>query len=301
MKKIILKQFYKPIIFTFFTILSLGNLKAQTHSKAAANCIYHDDYVKTASKTKNTVSCVDCYCKICGDKKQKEKEAKRKAQELANKQKTEKPKLEDQKKLAENKKKLEAENQKEKQKAKDNEAILVAPKPKVEKNMTVALSVEDKKIFDIYDSRNNKESLIIAYCEDDCLVKLQYPEVVTNSGRIFLRKYDTPSDKYIFTILKDNINLNLNQPYTSYEGELSEAFKNHGLMIVRFENNQKIFWNDIVDLKGNVVFDNTEYFDIRYSKDTKMFKLEKQGTGLYGAGKFTEEYDPVTKKITPIQ
>ncbi len=32
-----------------------------------------------------------------------------------------------------------------------------------------------------------------------------------------------------------------------------------------------------------------------------MFKLEKQGTGLYGAGKFTEEYDPVTKKITPIQ
>ena len=142
MKKIILKQFYNPIIFAFFTILNFGNLKAQTHNKAAANCIYHDDYLKTASKIKNAVSCVDCYCKICGDKKAKEKEAKKKAEEAANKQKVEEQKLEDQKKLAENKKKLEAENQKEKQKAKDNEAILVAPKPKVEKNMTVALSVE---------------------------------------------------------------------------------------------------------------------------------------------------------------
>jgi len=121
----ILKQFCKPIIFAFFTILSLGNLKAQTHNKAAANCIYHDDYVKTASKTKNAVSCVDCYCKICGDKKQKEKEARRKAEELANKQK-----LEDQKKLAENKKKSES----GKQKAKNNDVILVAPTHRVSTN-----------------------------------------------------------------------------------------------------------------------------------------------------------------------
>lgn len=128
-------------------LFAVSFANAQTHFKAAANCILHDDYVKAASKTKNAVSCVDCYCKICGDKKAKEKEAKRKAQEITDKQKAEKQKLEDQKKLAENKKKAEAERQAEKQKAKDNEAILVAPTPKVSNtdNTETKKKIEPKK------------------------------------------------------------------------------------------------------------------------------------------------------------
>lgn len=259
--------------------------KAQTHIKVAANCILHDAYVKEASKTKNAVSCVDCYCKVCGDKKEKAKQAKLKAEETASKQKTATP----QKKTTTT------------TKAKSDEAILVAPKPKVEKNTTAKLSVEDEKIIDIYNNRKDKEKLIVAYCKNDCLVKLQYPEVVTNSGRIFLRQFDNSANNYTFTVLKDNFNLNSKFSYTSYEGELSEEFKDFGLISITFENNQKIFWEDIVDLNGNCVFSNTEYFDVRYDKDSKTFKLEKQGTGLYGAGKFTEEYNPVTKKITPIQ
>ncbi len=144
--KIILKQFYNPIIFAFFTILNFGILKAQTHNKAAANCIYHDDYLKTASKIKNAVSCVDCYCKICGDKKAKEKEAKKKAEEAAAKQKNaqviEKEKS-NQKQIAKNKTQT--------GKSKDNQAVLVAPKSKVPAANTTSLklSAQDQEILDL--------------------------------------------------------------------------------------------------------------------------------------------------------
>ena len=279
------KNISKTVLLLFMTILGSSFAKAQTHVKGATNCILHDAYLKEASKTKNSVSCVDCYCKVCGDKKEKAKQAKLKAEETASKQKTATPQ----------KKTTTATTTK----TKSDEVILVAPKPKVEKNTTVKLSVQDKKIFDIYNNRKDNEKLIVAYCDGDCLVKLQYPEVVTNSGRIFLRQ--NSSNKYIFTVLKDNFNLNSKLSYTSYEGELSEEFKDFGLMIIRFVGNSGIYWDDIVDLNGNCVFGNTENYLIKYYKDTKTFKLEKQGTGRHGAGKFTEEYNPITNKITPIQ
>ena len=72
------------VLFTTFGVVA----KAQTHVKAAANCLLHDAYVKEASKTKNAVSCVDCYCKVCGDKKQKEKEAKLAAEKSAAEKKS---------------------------------------------------------------------------------------------------------------------------------------------------------------------------------------------------------------------
>lgn len=126
------KTIEKLLIVMLFIAFGMGNIKAQTHVKSAQNCLLHDAYLKELStsknKTKNSVSCIDCYCKICGDKKQKEKEAKQKAEELAKKQKTTTPQ-----------KKTTATTAK---KAKSDEAILVAPKPKVS-NSVVA---ETKKI-----------------------------------------------------------------------------------------------------------------------------------------------------------
>ncbi|TXI82167.1 MAG: hypothetical protein E6Q39_00160 [Crocinitomicaceae bacterium] len=135
--KTIVKQFAKTTIAALLFVMVLGaanKLQAQTHVKAAANCILHDAYVKEASKKKNAVSCVDCYCKVCGDKKEKEKEAKNKARELADKQNAEKQKLANEKTRADQKKKAEIERAKAIQNAKDNEAILVAPTPKVSTN-----------------------------------------------------------------------------------------------------------------------------------------------------------------------
>ena len=44
------------LAFLICTTVLTHALSAQTHKKAASNCIMYDDYVKAASKTKNAVS-----------------------------------------------------------------------------------------------------------------------------------------------------------------------------------------------------------------------------------------------------
>lgn len=125
--KTLTKNIWKLFAVILLTVFGF-NANAQTHNKAAANCVYHVEFVK--NKTKK-VSAVDGFCKICGNKKEEERKKKLAAEKTASEQKqkveTVKQKQEYAKGLAEQKKKAEA----EKQKAKDNEAILVAPTPKV--------------------------------------------------------------------------------------------------------------------------------------------------------------------------
>ncbi len=122
----------KLLVVILFTVLGMG-AKGQTHVKSAPNCVLHDAYLKETSKTKNAVSCVDCYCKVCGDKKMKEKEAKRKSEELANQKKNATPQKNT--------------TVKTNTKTKDNEVILVAPKPKVTNtdNAEAKKNIEPKK------------------------------------------------------------------------------------------------------------------------------------------------------------
>lgn len=143
------KNIGKLLVVILFTVLGMG-AKAQTHVKSAPNCVLHDAYLKETSKTKNAVSCVDCYCKICGDKKMKEKEAKRKSEELAN-----------QKKNVTSQKNTTV---KTNTKTKDNEVILVAPKPKVTNtdNTETKKNVEAQKETQIVSKKSktiNKEKI----------------------------------------------------------------------------------------------------------------------------------------------
>ncbi len=126
------KSIGKLLMVTLITVFGM-EAKAQTHVRGASNCILHDAYLKETSKTKNAVSCVDCYCKVCGDKKNKEKEAKRKAEELANEKKNSTP----QKNVP----------VKTNTKTKDNAVILVAPTPKVSNtdNTETKKNIEPKK------------------------------------------------------------------------------------------------------------------------------------------------------------
>ena len=75
------KNISSTILLLLISFLISSVAKGQTHVKAAANCTLHAAYLKETRKTKNAVSCVDCYCKVCGDKNSKEKEAARKTDE----------------------------------------------------------------------------------------------------------------------------------------------------------------------------------------------------------------------------
>ena len=297
------------ILFTTFGMVA----KAQTHVKAAANCLLHDAYVKEASKTKNAVSCVDCYCKVCGDKKANEKEAKNKARELADKQHAEKQKLADEKARAEQKKKAEIERAKAIQKAKDNEAILVAPKPSG-KSTVVKLSADDQKIIDIAKNLEQKDKLLVGYCSEKerSYWSIVYP-VIKNTGKIILDEFR--DGKHTETILKDNFNIKSKFPYTSFFGGYGDnkgysenkGFQVTGFFIIEFINFQNMSensyselvensWTDLVDIQGNCVFNNTNIKNIRYKEKDKTFIIQKKGQG-----NFSEEYNPATKKTTPIQ
>lgn len=117
-----MKNIWKLTVVILFCTLGFNYAKAQSHVKNASNCVMYDAYLKETSKTKNAVSCVDCYCKVCGDKKQKEKVAKIKAEEAAAAKQNNTP----QKKITT----LTT-------KTKSDEVILVAPKSKIDKAETV--------------------------------------------------------------------------------------------------------------------------------------------------------------------
>lgn len=277
------------LAFLICTTVLTHALSAQTHKKAASNCIMYDDYVKAASKTKNAVSCIDCYCKICGDKKQKEKEAKLKAAEAANKQKTSTPQ-----------KKTTATTT---TKAKSNEAILVAPKPKTNKTTAIVLSADDKKIIEIGKNIVNGESFLVGYCLSDGMDYMmcsEYPDL-KNSGKIIFKPKGSNDNQH--TVLKDNFIIKSKHKYTGFAGgffyeakEFIEGFKYAELFTLRLDDSSTNFeWFDLVDVQGNCVFNNKDIVSIEFSDKNKAFLIKKDRNKG-----FTEQYDPITKETTPI-
>ncbi|SHK55808.1 hypothetical protein [Epilithonimonas mollis] len=286
MKNNVKKNRFLLVVILFISMFCV-TVKAQSHTRSAPNCILHDAYLKETSKTKNSVSCVDCYCKVCGDKKQKEKEAKRKAEELANQKKNAVPQKNTTVKTP--------------SKAKNEEAILVAPKSKVEKTTVVKLSADDQKIIDIAKTLGEREKLIVGYCSEKerSYWSIVFP-VIKNTGKIILTKFKDDTE----IILKDNFEIKSKFQYTSFFGGFADnkgysenkGFQVTGFFIIEFQNmSVENSWNDLVDIHGNCVFDNPDIQHIRYKEDDKIFLLKKKGQD-----QFTEEYNPVTKKTTPI-
>jgi|GEM_PF-6177355 len=284
----------KTILAAILFVIALGvdKAQAQAHIKAAANCVYHDDYVKNS---KSKTSCVDCYCKACGDKKQQEKETKKKNEVATTKQNKATPK----KKTATT----------TITKAKGEEVILVAPKPKIEKNTVITLSADDKKIVDISKNLGQKEELYVGYCLEAnrgmCgLFSMSEPLGVI--GKIFLKKN---SD---YTILKDNFSIKSKNAYTFFRGKSdtyrNTTFQDTGFFIIQFENKStsgdwkdrksilENSWVDLVDIQGNCIFNNKDIEDIIYTKEDKTFCIVKKGQG-----KCTEKFNPLTKALIPME
>mgnify|MGYP003574950005 CR=1 FL=1 len=128
MEKVTGKILMSALAMLFLLVLHAGNAFAQSHNRAAKNCLFHDDYLKATKDKKNSVACVDCFCKVCGNKK-----------EIARKQKLERERLaSDQKhKADEQGRKLEyskgvSEKQRQaelaRKKAKENDVVVVAPR-----------------------------------------------------------------------------------------------------------------------------------------------------------------------------
>lgn len=118
-------------------ILALGNAQAQSHTKAAPNCVYAKDYYASLPKNNKSpyVSCVDCYCKACGVKQAKELEKKQQEE----KQAIGKRKMQAEKRQQEQAKNIQQQKEhiaRQRQKARENEIVLVAPKVKTEQSST---------------------------------------------------------------------------------------------------------------------------------------------------------------------
>ena len=94
------------------------------HLKCAPGCVYAQQL-----QGKNTVSCIDRVCSICHEKLEKERKEKLEADKLAAQkraQQAEQRKQQQTKLIADQKKQVAI----QRQKAKDNELVLVAPKQK---------------------------------------------------------------------------------------------------------------------------------------------------------------------------
>lgn len=274
--KTTVKNIGKLLAVILFIVFGM-TAKAQSHIRSASNCILYDAYLKETSKTKNAVSCVDCYCKVCGDKKKKEKEAKRKAEELANEKKT----STSQKNTT----------QKTTSKTKNNEAILVAPKQNTGKSKVVILSADDQEIVDAAKKLNNVGDNLSFRSVGPGIIKKDYDNTI---------ELNILSPEYIQTILRKNFIIKSSLEYNEVFGMVTfrdkEDFLNTGLYVVKITGKDYSRWYDLADIQGNCILNDKEVSEITYNKANKTFSIMKRGQNQP-----TSEYNPVTKKITPIK
>ena len=307
------------LLAVFIACVGFNQVKAQGgHESCAPNC----EYWKITGKTrpKGSVSCIDRTCPICAKKQKEEKDKK----EKMTQQKIDAWKAGEKTRQASVKQKQQdAVQAKEKyvKEKKENEVVLVAPTPKVEKSTIITLSAEDEKILELSQNIN----LNITYYSGKVYWADEFVDFPIPVGRIWYDdhdKFDRKTYKHYYAILKDNLNVKSKIPYTGYSGESypsrlefnykeeykkTEEYRNRfhiffgfqdtGLFIVEFKNEptQKK-WMDLVDVQGNCVFNNADIERIIYNKVNKTYLIKKLGESTS-----TEEYNPTTNKITPIQ
>lgn len=267
----------KPLVIGgLFTAWGLSFANAQTHNRSAGNCVLHGEYLKEMrKKAENTVSCIDCYCKVCGDKTVKKTEnVSVKPNSSEPQKKTTTPRL---------------------TKNKSEEVVLVAPKSKAGKSTTLIRSSEDQRIVDMVKG----------------LGKYDYLSFRSVGPHIIQKEYDNTielttmllsSDSYTTTRLRENFKIKSSLPYDKTYGSINfeekESFLNTGLYVVEFEGwfqdlKKRFRWNDLVDIQGNCVLNDKDIVHISYNATNQTFFLRK-----IGQDKPSEEYNPITKKRT---
>lgn len=272
-----LKNLGKVLVWT--VCIGLGmEAKAQSHVRNAPNCMQYEAYLKETSKTKNAVSCVDCYCKACGDKKKKDKEARVKAEEQANMKKNTIP----QKKVA----------AKTTTKAKENELVLVGPKQSGGKSTVLQLSADDQQILDAAKQ--------LEKTGDDLTFRSVGPHIRVKGYENTIMLSILGPSAYSYTTLRKNFIIRSSFEYDEAFGMVSfgekESFLRTGLYVVKIKDRDYKVFYDLADIQGNCILNNKEINDISYDPTSNTFLVQKRGQS-----KPTEAYNPVTKKITQIR
>ena len=247
--KTTLKTFGRSITLLLFVTFVFSKAKAQSHNKAAANCLYHEEFVKNSTKK---VAAVDGFCKICGNKKEEDRKKKLAAEKAAaeqkGKQQTEKQKQDYAKALAEQKKKAEA----QKQKAKNNEVILGAPKQRTNSSGDKPTATQKKE-----EVKNKDEQTKSGY----------NPNLETFSD-YDKREYGLKlNDKIVFSKPKGDFDVS------------TYRIKETNYFVINFSSYNEDYrktYSQILDKDGNVLkidgYDKFHYpgrgYDIKYNSDT---------------------------------
>jgi cytochrome c553 len=280
------------IFFLFVGILVNGIMYAQDgHLKCAPGCVYAQEL-----QGKNTVSCIDRVCSICHEKQEKERKEKLEADKLAAQKRAEQAeqRKEQQTKLIADQKKQVAI---QRQKAKENELVLVAPIPKVNQSYTKILSADEKRIIDIdkneaksgikFDFSNATiESGVTEFLDKAYLLLYYYDQ---NDKLIFLPKREILITTDYFTQFKKN-GLSENDTRVCTNGPLLK----NGYFIISYGGpvtdcedikksvgNKKVF--DLVNLNGEPRFNDEDIFFIQVSNDKEYIYV---GIEVNGTKKF---------------
>ncbi|OYQ51040.1 hypothetical protein [Flavobacterium aurantiibacter] len=228
------------ILVLFVGMLVSGVVSAQSgHRECAPGCISNQ------AQGKGRVTCIDEVCTICHEKQEKERKEKLEADKLAAQkraQQAEQRKQQQTKLIADQRKQVAI----QRQKAKENELVLVAPTPKIDikkldNKKTQILSKEDKEILDLAKTyRIDIEGFV------------NIRNVDSNNRPLSASYYDRVKDERI--ILKK---IELEKPYEFYENEsIYTALNNDGNFIsISSEYNKAPIYR-IVNLKGQVLFRN---------------------------------------------
>jgi len=289
------------LLAVFIACVSFNQVKAQRgHESCAPNC----EYWKITGKTrpKGSVSCIDRTCLICA-KKQKDEKVKK---EKMAQQKIDAWKAGEKTRQASAKQKQqEAVQAKEKyvKEKKENEVVLVAPKPKVttSENNSIKLSAENQEILELAKNHKVKIDGLRDYNgRGDGLFfngkNYETIPVKEPTGRVFY------SENGQVVILKDIKLKDMSAVGFNYGNELDE----NGNFCLRFtwnspgndygplSNNGKP-WADIVTLEGENLLNDKMIEKVTY-KGKGIYELQKRGQSQP-----TEQYNFKTKKITPIQ
>lgn len=286
------------------TTFLAGKVQAQGHTKMAPNCVYAKDYYASLPKNSKSpyVSCIDCYCKACGEKQAKEREQRQREEKLAIEKRTqeaEKRRQEQVKNTQEQKKQLAL----QRQKSKDNQVVLVAPKSKVSNTVTEVynLSAQDREIM----QTNKSQAIEVSFLSGKTFWNNAWTEF---SQPVIKIHY---SDKSRNThVLRDNFNVQSKLAYTSCSGRQEYPGYNnprglHGLsetgyLKLRFSNEKtNAAWEDLVDLSGKSLLNDIYISEIKYIGDN-FYLLTRTNPNDTRAGRRYEMYNIQQRKTYPF-
>lgn len=237
LSKLICKKMKTIKIFFLLIGISVSSLlyAQDGHLKCAPGCVYAQQL-----QGKNTVSCIDRVCSICHEKKEKERKEKIEAEKLAAQkraQQAEQRKQQQTKLIADQKKQVAI----QRQKAKENELVLVAPTPKVDNKKTQILSKEDREILELV---KTNDIVIKGYAK--------FRNEKNNDDPLRAEYFDRIKEEWVTLKI-----IELENSSEFYDEERTYSFLNNdGNFIFSSSLHNKQTDYRVVNLKGQILFRN---------------------------------------------